>query len=181
MNKWWKRLIWVTVILVLGGIGFILWGPGNTMIDPEATQTGFQSIHFIHEEDGRKVIEVFAESGSGDVEEKIGKVQNIKALFFRKDGTQWQMTAPSGQIDDRGNQIVLDAPVHVEDLDGSYITSGGEGRFSVKEKVVYLEGGIKAVRKDIVLTGETLQADIELSQIKVRGNQARLRKGGTIE
>ena len=108
-------------------------------------------------------------------------MRNIRAIFFRKDGTQWQLTSPSGEIGDRGNKLVLDAPVRVEDQDGSYITSNGTGTFSVKEKLVHLEGSIKAVRGDVVLTGETLQADIGLSQIKVRGNQAKLRKGGTVE
>ena len=67
MSKWWTRLMWVTIVAILVGIGFILWGPGKTLIDPESTQTGFQSVHFTHEEDGRKILEVFAESATGDV------------------------------------------------------------------------------------------------------------------
>jgi|GEM_PF-2567897 len=181
MNKWLKMLIWLVVIGVVGGICYVLWGPkedfnqGQNPLDTE-----FSAVHFVHEEDGRKIIEIFAEGGGLNLQDQSGDVRNLKIIFFREDGTEWQLTSPSGTVGNKANLITLDAPIRGEEKDGrTYLACDGSGTFKADEKTIELQGGVLAARDDIVLTGESLLSDLELNQVKIKGNQVKLRKGGT--
>lgn len=180
MNKWTKIIVAIVILGILGGIGYILWGPKEDLAGRHPNSTEFTDIHFIHEENGRKIAEVFAEAGDADLKSQVGTVKNLRVFFYREDGTTWKLTSPTGTIGDKGKKITLVSPIKAEDQDGSYILcENGTGIFTIDDKKIQLEGNIKAVRQDTVITGSSLFVDVELSHLKIKGNQAKLVKGGS--
>lgn len=179
MNKWTKITLVIVIVGILGGIGYILWGPKEDLAGRHPNGTEFTDIHFVHEENGRKIAEVFAETGAANIKNQSGTVKNLLIFFYREDGTTWKLTSPDGTIENKGKKITLTSPIKAEDQDGSYILcENGTGIFTIDDKKIQLEGNIKAVRQDVVITGSSLFADIELSRVKVKGKQAKLVKGG---
>ena len=182
MSKWLNYVIIFIVLAIMAGIGYILWGPSSTSTGkPGGQNTEFNKIHFVHEEKGKKVLEFFAESGDYDIVNRIGKVKNIRVIFFREDGSEWTLTAPSGSLEEKGTKAFLEAPIRGEDKQGASFDAKGKATIFIPEKQVYVEGGVKFVYKDITLVGDKLKADSELNQLTVTGNKAKLRKGGTLE
>lgn len=180
MNKWMKMTVVVVIVGLLGGIGYILWGPKEDLAGRHPNSTEFTDIHFIHEENGRKIAEVFAEAGDANLKNQMGTVKNLRVFFYRENGTVWKLTSPDGTIGDKGKKITLNSPIKAEDQDGSYILcENGTGVFTIDDKKIQLEGNIKAMQKDVVITGSSLFADIELSHVKIKGNQVKLIKGGS--
>lgn len=178
MNKWIKIVAALIVFVAVVGIAYILWWPKPMTNQRNPLQTDLNAIHFIHEENGRKIAEVFAESGGYNLKDQTGEAKNIKVVFYREDGSQWTVTSPKGTIGEKGNKVVFESPIHGEDQQGGRIDCTGKGTYTMDNKKVVLEGPVVAVQKDTMLTGDYLEADINLAHVKVKGKQAKLQKGG---
>lgn len=182
MNKWLQYAIFFVVIGIIAGVGYTLWGPGSAPIGkPTGQNTEFNKIHFVHEEKGKKILEFFADSGDYDIVNRTGKVENIRIIFFREDGSEWVLTAPKGSLAEKGTRAFLEAPIRAEDKGGASFDAKGKATILIPEKQVTVEGGVKFIYKDVTLIGEKLKADTQLQEILVSGNQAKLRKGGPLE
>ena len=178
MNKWVKIMGGVVLLGVAAGLIFVLWWPKPMNNQRNPSDTELKAIHIVHEENGKKIAEIFADSGGYNLKAQTGEANNVKVVLFRDDGSQWTITSPKGTISDRGEKVTFEAPIHGEDQQGGRIDCSGSGTFIVKEKKVFLEGPVVAVQKDIILTGDSLMADINLTYVKVKGKQAKLQKGG---
>lgn len=178
MNKWVKILIGIAVLGTLAGIAYILWGP-KVELPPEEPKIGFNEIHFVHEEEGRKVVEVFAESGDVDLKRQMGEMKNIRVIFYLKDGSEWLLTSPKGVASEKAETITLEAPIRVQGTEGATLEAEGTGIITVAEKTVLLEDSVKVVHQDTILTGDSMKVNFEQGNVTVLGKQAKLKRGGS--
>lgn len=181
MKKWHKGFISLVIFFLVGGVGYILWGPNAGFFrDAFApTVSSLNQIHLVQEEKGRKVMEVFADRINIDSDGKSGQVKNLRVLFFQKNGQILEMTAPEGEMLEQGEKFILLPPIRGQMEDGSYFESQGPGTFTNSDKRIVLTGDVKAVQKDVTLTGDTLETTSEFRLVTVKGDQAKVIKGGS--
>ena len=181
MKKWHKVIIGLVIFLIVGGVSYILWGPNAGLFkDPlPPTVSSLNQIHLVQEEKGRKVMEIFADVVNISTDGKKGQVKNLRVVFFQENGQKLEMTAPEGEMLDQGEKFILLPPIRGQMEDGSYFESQGPGTFTNSDKRIVLTGGVRAVQKDVTLTGDTLETTSEFRLVTVRGNQAKVIKGGS--
>ena len=51
-------------------------------------------------------------------------------------------------------------------------------RWSGELRLFYANGGVKLTRGDTVITGDTLDSNVDLEKVKIRGNAKVVRGGG---
>lgn len=85
--------------------------------------------------------------------------------------TRARLTAPQGEVNMQTHDLYAHGGVEVESQDGVIIYSE-DLRFSNQTQKIYTDSAVKVVRKDSVLFGEGLEANSDLTEIKILRHRA---------
>lgn len=182
-----KRKKWLIISLValflIGGLYYFF--KDEPLPDPNETKkpsTGpgmiFSGGSLVEEKDGIKMWELDAESIETIENNKKVRFLNAKGVFYKRNET-----------DDKVSLIAEEAVV---DLETSNIQAKGNVKISTDDGIELLapvadwdnangkfvgSGGIKLIKEDTVITGDTIESSLDSDKVVVKGN-ARVTKGG---
>lgn len=138
----------------------------------------FEKSALIEEQDGKKLWEISAEAINLDVVAKKVYLTNVKAVFYRDDGSSVNIIAHKGVADTASKEIVLEGEVTaVSSTDGASFAAPTV-RWAGNIRWFFADGGVKITRDDTVMTGDKLDSDVDMQQMKIRGNAKMVRGGG---
>lgn len=184
MNKTTYLSLTCAVLLIIGGLYyFFREEPQITEVPttkPNPMQAGakitFTGSAIIEEQNGRKVWELNAESIEADAGSKQVYLKNMKGTFYQDAGGKVEVTAREGILDTKTNDITLQGEMKVTSSEGAVFTAP-RGSYAEQSKIFTGIGGIILTRGDIIITGDKIDADLKLEQVKIQGN-AKVVTGG---
>lgn len=179
------------IILVYAGIGLMLLGclyyffreepaapiAPRTVSQPKQ-EVSFEKSALSEEKDGKRLWTINAESINVDNTSKKVYLTNVKGIFYRENGGTVELIARTGVADTASKEIFLEGDVTaVSSTDGATFTAP-KARWSGEVRWFFAEGGVKLMREETVVTGDKLESDAAMEQIRVRGNAKVVRGGG---
>lgn len=142
----------------------------------EASTLSYAGNSITEEKDGKRVWELGAETIDIDVNTKNMLLKNIKGTFYQDNGGKIDITASQGTMDNKTKNIVMTGTVHAVASDGSTFTAA-ETRWLAQEQLFSGAGNIICTKDDTVMTGDTIESDKNMTNIKIAGH-AKIVKGG---
>lgn len=181
-----KRTILIVSVVGLLLTGCLYYFLREETTAPEAARTQnvpkqevlFEKTAMIEEKDGKRLWEISAEAINVDATAKKVYLTNVKGAFYRDDGSSVNIIARKGVADTAKKEILLEGEVTaVSSTDGASFAAPTM-RWEGNIRWFFADGGVKYTRDDSVMTGEKLDSDVEMEQIKIRGNAKMVRGGG---
>lgn len=179
------RAIACTLLIIAGGLYYFnreeLPPPPPTQetkaADVSATIT-FTGSSIVEQQDGKKQWEINADTVQMDPGTNRARLINFKAILYRTDGSQIDLTGRQAELDTKTRDILMSGDIKaVSSSDGAVFTAPN-ARWAAKERRFYGSDGITLTREDTIVTGDRIEGDEQLEKVKVMGN-ARVLKGGT--
>lgn len=177
MNKTTYLTLACAVLLIIGGLYYFF--REEPLINevpttkPNQAQTAanltFAGSSIIEEQNGRKVWELNAENIEADAGGKLVYLKKIKGTFFQEKGGKIDVTALEGVLDTKTHDITLQGDMKVTSSDGAVFTAP-RGSYVERTKIFTGTGGITLTRGDTIITGDKIDADTNMEQVKVQGN-----------
>lgn len=178
-------------ILVYAGIGLVLLGclyyffreepmtpAAPNPVSQSKQEVSFEKSALSEEKDGKRLWTINAESINVDSTSKKVYLTNVKGVFYRENGGTVDLTARTGVADTASKEIFLEGDVTaISSTDGATFTAP-QARWSGEVRWFFAEGGVKLTRDDTVVTGDKLESDAAMEQVRVRGNAKVVRGGG---
>lgn len=172
------------MILLAGCLYYFLkdepFQPKETVVESkveQATTLSYTGNSITEEKDGKRLWELGAETIDVDVNTKNVTLKNIKGTFYQDNGGKIEITAPVAFMDSKTKDISMSGKVHAVSSDGGDFTAQ-ETRWSEKDQLFYGSGEILFKKNDTVMSGDKLQSDKNMVNIKLSGH-AKILKGGT--
>ena len=168
----------VMVALVLAILYAVTADPPTAPTVPtEGRRVEFTGADLAQERDGETIWRLGAKKIL--VDPATGILYLEEAVLFCRDGER--------EVNIRADRATADRATHKITLQGTVDVRGNDGANATLKDAVYdaaadrltVTGGVRYQRGDVVLTGERLEADRTLRQVRVSGN-ARAMKGETI-
>ena len=103
-------------------------------------------------------------------------MEKITGHFYAKDGRIVELTADKGTYSQNSRDVALTGNVQVKNSDGAQLTSD-ELRWDAKQEILAAIGNAKAVKDDLLATGDRIESSDGFNKIKISG-KAHLAKGG---
>ncbi|BBB91578.1 MAG TPA: LPS export ABC transporter periplasmic protein LptC [Methylomusa anaerophila] len=173
------------LIFLVGGLYYFLKEEPLPPAPPDSQAAGKQSIPnltfsgstIVEEKDGKRIWELSAEIIEADTSQNIATLKNIKGVFYQEKGGKIDIVAKEAVLDTKTKDISLQGDIQATASDGAVFTAP-QAKWSDKNKVFSGTGGIKLIRGDTIITGDTIETDASMEKVKVQGN-ARVLTGGT--
>lgn len=127
------------------------------------------------EKDGKKIWELTAEKISVNIETQDMTLENIKAIFYAKDGRVVQVVAKTGTYDHKTQDVNLSGDVKATTSDGAELTSS-ELKWLAAQELLSALGDVRATKEDMEATGERMDSYDGFNKIKIQG-KAHLARG----
>lgn len=134
-----------------------------------AANLTFAGTSITEEQNGRKVWELNAETIEADTGGKQIYLKKIKGVFYQENGGKVELTALEGILDTKTHDITLQGDMKVASSDGAVFTAP-KGSYVDQTKTFTGTGGITLTHDDTIITGDRIDADTSMEQIKVHGN-----------
>ncbi len=185
MNNRKKLLLYALIgVLFIGGL-YYFFRPEPASPDAAAPGTPpkpdilFEKTSLVEELDGKRLWELNAETISINAADKTAALTNVKGTFYRDDGSSVTMIAQKGIADTASKKVVLSGEVMaVSSSDGASF-SAPQVRWAGELRWFFAEGGVKFIKDETVMTGEKLDSDVAMEQVKIYGN-AKIVSGGDV-
>lgn len=186
MARWRILLIGAACLLLAGGLYYFFKPEAPPPPAPAAPAASSDSggdtgLHFegstiVQQKDGKPEWELTAVQITVDQSHNTAILNTITGIFYRDDGTTVNVTAPRAVLNTQTKNIALDGGVTAVASDGSQFTAPvAEWREQTRQFIGH--GGIRFVRGDTVITGDTMTADNNLQHVQVQGNAQVVKKG----
>ncbi len=185
MNKTTYLTLTCAVLLIIGGLYYFFREEPGTTGTPATKQnvaqttTGnltFAGSSIIEEQNGQRVWELNAESIEADAGGKLVYLKKLSGTFYQEKGGKVLVTAQEGILDTKTHDITLQGDMKVTSSDGAVFTAP-LGKYAERTKIFTGTGGITLTRGNTVITGDKIDADTNMEQVKVQGN-AKVVTGG---
>lgn len=168
-----KKLIAIVAAVVLVLVGLIVYiMKDSTESTSSQTQNGqlvnFQGADLQEEKDGKLVWALSAEKIEYDPRSKAIVLTNLKGLFYQDDVTTTIM-APHAVLTSDRNSLDIDQGVTATNTDGAEFKTDAL-HFDNKTKQLTSKSAFTYTSKDVTLTGDKLEGNMSLKQIKAIGN-----------
>lgn len=171
-------------IILAGGLYYFLKdeqlmpkAPVQVADNEQAAVVSYIGNSIIEEKDGKRLWELGAETIEVDAATKNVKFKNLKGVFYQEKGGKIDITAPEAIMDNKNKDISMNGKVQAVASDGATFTAQ-ETRWSNKERRFYGAGSVSLTKDDTVMTGDKIESDANMENIKVSGH-AKITKGGT--
>ena len=113
------------------------------------------------------------------LDKATGKITlvDVKAVFYREDGNQLNVTSKTGSFDNKTRDITLAGDVNAVSTDGATLVADTVD-WRQKEELITAKGNVRLTRPDVTATAEEAQTDKALEQIRLSGNAVIIKGGG---
>ena len=128
------------------------------------------------EKNGRKIWDLTAEHIEVDVDTRDAKLENLLGHFYAEDGRVVEVKADKGTYSETTRDIAITGNVSLKNSDGAQLTSD-ELRWEAEKEILAAIGSAKAVKDDLLATGDRMESSDGFNKIKIIG-KAHLAKGG---
>lgn len=128
------------------------------------------------EKNGKKIWDLTAEHIEVNIETRDAVLENLRGHFYAEDGRVVEVKAAKGTYAEATKDIVISGNVEVTNSDGAKLTSD-ELRWEAQKEILAAVGSAKAVKDDMLATGDRIESSDGFNKIKISG-KAHLRKGG---
>lgn len=128
------------------------------------------------EKNGRKIWDLTAEHIEVNVDTKDATLEKLVGHFYAEDGRVVEVKADKGTYAEQTRDIAIMGNVQVQNSDGAKLTSD-ELRWEAKKEILAAVGNAKAVKEDLLATGDRIESTDGFNKIKIIG-KAHLAKGG---
>lgn len=184
MSKMHKALIAVGVIAFAA---LVVWAVVTVPEAPAVPETpadngrmmSYDGNEISEEKDGRKIWDLTAEHIDVNIETRDAELTNLQGHFYAPDGRVVEVKAAKGTYLEGTKDIVLTGNVDVKTSDGASLTSD-ELRWEAQKEILAAVGSAKAIKDDMLATGERIESSDGFNKIKISG-KAYLRRGGEIK
>ena len=170
----------VAGLLAVGGICFFFRqapAPGAVLPQPAAQrEVVFEKTELVEEEDGKRLWEFKADAVTIDETTKKIYLTAVKGTVYREDGSSVTLIARNGVADTTSKEILLEGEVLAQSSSGASFTAP-KVRWAGQQQWFFADGGVRLVRQGTVISGEQLESDVNMEQMKIRGN-AKVVSGG---
>lgn len=133
------------------------------------SKSGHKRVEISQISHNRIVYHLFADSSLYDSRSHQGTFQKAHGLFYEKDGKTMTVDAPTAVVDQLTKSVTMSGGVHAMTQDGAVLTCAHLVYDDVSGRV-HGDGNVKLTRKNEILTGEYIDADLHLEQYKVTGS-----------
>lgn len=182
MNKR-KIVLYALIGVFLTGCLYYFFRSESTPPDAALTETPrkqevlFEKTSMVEEHDGKRLWELSAELINIDATAKKATLTNVKGVFYRDDGSSVTMIAQKGVADTASKEVVLAGEVTAVSSNDGASFSAPQVRWAGELRWFFAEGGVKFVKDGSIMTGDQLDSDVAMEQVKIRGN-AKIVSGG---
>ena len=181
MNKMRKFLLGAGLALF---VALVIWAVTTVPEPPKKTEQPAQSANIMsydgneisEEKDGRKIWDLTAEHIEVNIATQVASLEKITGHFYAEDGRIVELTADKGTYSQNSRDVALTGNVQVKNSDGAQLTSD-ELRWDAKQEILAAIGNAKAVKDDLLATGDRIESTDGFNKIKIIG-KAHLAKGG---
>lgn len=181
-------LMVVVFLLIIGGGLYYFLKEESMASQPQPVQDApkqqaalsFEGNKITEEEEGRLIWELTAETIEVDSVTQNVTLHQLNGTFYSADGTTMTITSQTGNLDSKTKDVVLTGSVHGTASSGGDFTAA-QATWQDESKLFHGTGGVKAVKGDIILTGDVLDGDMVLNKINVSGHAHIVNKGGQNE
>lgn len=173
-----NKQVWLSalaLLLLLSGLTYY-YLKDEPPKQPEAVETGapqkiglsFSGNTITEEKNGRKVFELSAETIEMNPDTKDIILKTLTAVFYSEDGKTVTLTGLEGLLNGQSHSLTIQGEVTAQSSDGA-ILQAGKIRYEPQEEKFYGENGVIVERPDARLTGDRLESDKDLTQLKIAG------------
>lgn len=173
-----NKQVWLSalaLLLLLSGLTYY-YLKDEPPKQPEAVETGapqkiglsFSGNTITEEKNGRKVFELSAETIEMNPDTKDIILKTLTAVFYSEDGKTVTLTGLEGLLNGQSHSLTIQGEVTAQSSDGATLQAG-KIRYEPQEEKFYGENGVIVERPDARLTGDRLESDKDLTQLKVAG------------
>jgi len=131
------------------------------------------------EKNGRKIWDLTAEHIEVNVDTRDATLDNLSGHFYADDGRIVEVKADKGSYTESTRDVVITGNVSVKNSDGAQLTSD-ELRWEAQKEILAALGNAKAVKEDMLATGDRIESTDGFNKIKIVG-KAHLAKGGEMK
>ena len=131
------------------------------------------------ERNGRKIWDLTAEHIDVNIETRDAVLEKLQGHFYAEDGRVVEVKAGKGTYAEGTKDIVLSDNVEIKNSDGAQLTCD-ELRWDAQKEILAAIGNAKAVKEDMLATGDRIESSDGFNKIKISG-KAHLRRGGETE
>lgn len=168
-------------LLLAGGLYYFLRPePPEPVATPKEESTVPSALlegnKLIEKKNGRIIWEL--EAKTAEVDKTTGRIAlvEVKAAFYRDDGTRLDVTAQNGDFDSKTHDVGLVGNVVAVSTDGARLMTDA-AQWKQKEDLITAKGKVKLTKPGIMATADEAQTDRALENIRLLGN-AVIVKGG---
>ena len=174
-----------TLLLLSGGLYYFLKDEplpvqqtSNEQKNPvKDTPLKFSSSSITEEQNGRRTWELTADTIETLEQNKKISLAKVTGTFYQENNGSISMVADNAFLDTVTKNIDLSGQVKFTSSEGATLTSP-QAFWNNVTHLFTASGGIVFVRDDVVITGESVEADNDLKKVIVKG-RAHLTKGGS--
>jgi LPS export ABC transporter protein LptC len=182
MNKRTILLYSLGVLLLIGSLYYFLREEAlapdvSRSISQPKQEISFEKTAMVEEKNGKRLWELSAEAVNMDSKANKVYLTNVKGIFYSENGGSVNIIARKGVADTLTKEIFLEGEVTAVTNEGATFTAPN-ARWSGELRLFHANGGVKLTRGDTVMTGDTLDSDVDLEKVKIRGNAKVVRGGG---
>jgi LPS export ABC transporter protein LptC len=181
MSKMHKGLIAVAVAafaaLVVWAVATVPEPPAKPEAPVEENKVmRYDGNEISEEKNGRKIWDLTAEHIDVNIETRDAVLENLQGHFYAEDGRVVEVKASKGTYAEGTKDIVLSGNVEIKNSDGAQLNSD-ELRWDAQKEILAAIGNAKAVKEDMLATGDRIESSDGFNKIKISG-KAYLRRGG---
>lgn len=168
-----KKLIAIVSAIVLVLVGLIAYimtdsDEPSTKSSPTGQLVNFQGAELQEEKDGKLVWALSAEKIEYDPRSKAIVLTNLKGLFYQ-DNVTTTITAPHAVLSGDHSSLDIDGGVTATNTENATFKTEAL-HFDNKTKVLTSKSAFTYTGNDVILTGDKLEGNMSLQQIKAMGN-----------
>lgn len=162
----------------------VVWAVSTVPETPDVPEQPAQSSKIMsydgneisEEKNGRKIWDLTAKHIEVNIETQDAVLEDLSGHFYAEDGRVVEVKADKGTYAAGTKDITISGNVTVKNSDGAQLTSD-ELRWEAQKEILAAIGNAKAVKEDLLATGDRIESTDGFNKIKIIG-KAHLAKGG---
>lgn len=122
-------------------------------------------IHYSRTREGRVEWVLDAESATSFKVEDVMVFENVRLVFYAKDGRPYKMSAREGRFDEGSGQVEAEGDVRVESMDGTYTLTTERIKYSSSNKEITSDGHVRISTAAMDVTGVGFRVEIDAGRL----------------
>lgn len=140
-----------------------------TLIEAGNVGLDVKNIHYSGIKAGRLEWELYADGATRLKGAESATLENVKGLFYSKDGRQYVMRSAKAVVDETAGIVDASGGVTVNSTDGGTLKTQA-ARYLIKSKRITSAGFVEMTTGQMSITGTGLNADLEKDTVELQSN-----------